>query len=127
MKKTILIMATLAMVIGLYSSCYYDNEEALYPKNILTSTCDTTNVTFSGTILPIIQNYCSSCHSSTNANANGGGFPFETYQQVSASASTILASIKHTNAFPMPQNGGMLDECKIAQVQKWIDKGKLNN
>ena len=42
------------------SGCYYDNEEELYPFDF----CDVTNVTYSGTIQPIVQGNCAvpGCH-----------------------------------------------------------------
>ena len=128
MKKILLLAIIGVMLITCYTSCYYDNEEALYPSSILSSDCNTDNVTFSGTILPIFQGYCLSCHSSSNANLNGGGFTFETYAQISSNASLINNCINHTSGYEaMPKNAGKLDDCKLKQFQKWIDNGKLNN
>lgn len=129
MKKSNIVQLSVAMFLlaCFYSSCYYDNEEALYPSAIINTNCDLSNVTFTNHVLPIFRAYCLSCHSSSEAQANGGGFTFETYAQISAKSATILASIKHTNSTPMPQGGGKLDDCKISQIEKWISNGLPNN
>jgi cytochrome c5 len=106
-----------------FVSCYYDNEEALYPS--LNSSCDTTNVTFSGTIVPILQNNCYSCHSNANA-AFGANIHLEAYADVVANSAKLIVSIKQTGAKPMPPNGKLKD-CSITQFDIWIRKGMLNN
>ncbi|HRP00505.1 MAG TPA: hypothetical protein PLN54_13800, partial [Flavobacteriales bacterium] len=42
------------------AGCYYDKEEVLYPNSF----CNTTNVTWSGTIQPLVTSRCASpgCH-----------------------------------------------------------------
>ena len=47
--KKLLIIPLLALLAG----CYYDNEEELYANQ--GNNCDTTNVTFSGTVFPVIN------------------------------------------------------------------------
>jgi len=127
MKKTFFSLTVLILIVGLYSSCYYDNAEVLYPAGVLNANCDTTNVTFSGTVTTILNNNCSGCHSSSNANAYGGGFTFSTYSQFKSQANLILGSINQTNSWPMPKGGGKLDACSINQIQSWINKGMINN
>ncbi len=94
--------------------------------------CDTANISFSGTIFPIIQNYCYGCHSGGNP---GGGISLTNYDQVKAAGAippgnpgSLLGAINHSNGnIPMPQNGNQLSDCKIAQIRKWIDNGMPNN
>jgi hypothetical protein len=107
-------------------SCYYDNEEALYPS--YTTTCDTTNVTFSGTIAPVLNSSCLACHSNAAASSSGNNIRLENYADVVAKIANVVGSIKHTGTFsPMPKNGGMLKPCSITQVDIWVRKGMLNN
>jgi mono/diheme cytochrome c family protein len=95
--------------------------------------CDTTNVTFSGTIWPeIIQNYCFGCHNGANAS---GGVHLENHSQVAAAANipagsfgSFWGAITHASGnSPMPKNQPMLSDCKITQVKKWIDAGTPND
>lgn len=90
--------------------------------------CDTTNVTYSGTVAPIIQNNCLGCH--TGSSAYNNNTPLENYAGVKQSVDNgqLFAAIAHTSgAVPMPYGGGMLQDCDIAQIKAWIDKGAPNN
>lgn len=123
MKHLFLI---LAITITLLASCYYDNEEALYPS--YSSQCDTSNVTFSNTIAPILSNNCFLCHSNASAGSFGNNIRLENYSDVKSRATAIAGSIKHTGTYsPMPKNGGKLRDCSIKQFDIWVRKGMLNN
>lgn len=126
MKRFILSLASIAIFSLFFVSCYYDNEEALYPT--LNNTCDTTNVTFSGAITLILNNSCYSCHSNNTAAANGNNIRLENYADVQSRAVSIIGAIKHTGSFsPMPKNGGQIKACSISQFDIWIKNGMLNN
>jgi mono/diheme cytochrome c family protein len=95
--------------------------------------CDTANVTFSGTIWPdIIQKHCLGCHNGPAAN---GGIQLENYDDVKAQAmiasgqyGSLLGVVTHaTGNSPMPKNQPVLSDCKIAQIEKWIDDGMPDN
>ena len=89
--------------------------------------CDTVNVTFSQTVWPIIQGSCYGCHSGTTPQ---GGINLSNYDNVVAVANSgrLMGAIRHEAGFsPMPQNGAQLSDCKITQIQKWIDDGTPNN
>jgi hypothetical protein len=112
------------------SSCYYDNQEFLYPQ--ISTSCDTTNYTFSGGVAPILQNSCLSCHSNSSAASYGGGIKLEDYTDVKARAldGKLLGTIKHSSGYtPMPYPSGtsQLENCKITIIQKWVDAGEPNN
>jgi cytochrome c5 len=105
---------------SLTSGCYYDNEEYLY------GTCDTTSVTFSRDIKPIMDANCINCHSS-------GAINLTTYEGVKAkvSDSTLYKSISYSysgasSSKNMP-SAGKLDDCSINKVKAWIDEGAINN
>ena len=124
MKKSIFPI-TIIIIILIYS-CYYDNEEALYPS--LNTSCDTTNVTFSGTIATMLSNNCLACHSNTTAASFGNNIHLEDYADVRNNATAVAGSIKHTgNYSPMPKNGGALKTCLITQFDIWVRDGMLNN
>jgi len=89
--------------------------------------CDTVNVTYSGTVWPIIQNNCTGCHSGSTPSGN---IRLESYSNVRTMAASgdLMGVITHSQGFiPMPQNGNKLSECKIIQTQKWIDDGMPDN
>jgi len=108
------------------ASCYYDNEEALYPS--VNTACDTTNITFSGSVVPMLANNCLSCHSNSVAASLGNGIRLEDYGDVKANSVRISGAIKHTGSYsPMPKNGGMLKICLITQFDIWIGNGMPDN
>ena len=122
--RSLLLMAVIAM--SLFASCYYDNEEALYPS--YSQSCDTSSVTYSGTIVPIISGNCLSCHSNANAASYGNNIRLEDYADVVARATAIEGSIKHTGSYsPMPKNGAKLKDCSIKQFDIWVRNGMPNN
>jgi hypothetical protein len=123
MKRLFISLATMAIFLLFFVSCYYDNEEALYPT--FSNACDTTNVTFSGTIAPILSNNCYSCHSNANSSF-GAGIRLQVIADVITNSSKIVVSIKHTGSFPMPP-GGTLSSCSITQFDIWIRNGMPNN
>ena len=123
MKRLFISLASLAVFMFFFVSCYYDNEEALYPN--LNSSCDTTNVTYSGSIEPILNNNCYSCHSDANA-AFGGNVHLQAASDVISMSSRIAVAIKRTGAFPMPPSG-KLSSCAITQFDIWVKKGTPNN
>jgi hypothetical protein len=124
--KRLIILSSISVISYFIVSCYYDNEEALYPK--LDTSCDTTNITFSGTVVPILQDDCYACHSNKNAGANGNNVFLEDYADVKANASKIQASIKHSpGPSPMPKNGGKIKDCSINQFDIWVRNGMPDN
>jgi hypothetical protein len=126
MKRLVYHLAFVVIFLVFMVSCYYDNEESLYPS--LNSSCDTTNVTFSGKIAPLLLNNCLSCHSNTTAPGSGNGIALENYADVRARATAISGSINHTGSYsPMPKNGGKLKACLINQFDIWVRNGTPNN
>lgn len=115
------------LVTAALSSCYYDSEEYLYPQT--SSPCDTTNVTYANSVVPIIQNYCLSCHSNSTASM-GGNIKLEDYADVKLRADDhrLLGSVDHQNGYsPMPKGSKKLDECKVSIIRLWVNAGAPNN
>jgi hypothetical protein len=83
--------------------------------------CDSSNVTFSGTINPIIQSDCISCHYNT-------GTILATYNDVKVTANNgkFLCTVQQNGCQAMPQ-GGRLSDCKINQIRIWVAAGAPNN
>jgi hypothetical protein len=125
MKLTLKIF--LILIVATTTGCYYDSEERLYPK--LSSPCDDTEITYSGTITTILQP-CQACHSNSNASSSGNGIKLQEYSDVMIQVNNgkLMGSVNHAKGYsPMPDGGGKLPDCEIAQLQKWIDNGSPNN
>lgn len=120
-----ILFASLAIFMLMLSSCYYDKKEKLYAPQAGGTVCDTSSVTYSGTIQPILTASCIGCHSAGNTS---GGYALDTHAGVSAASGRLLGAIKHSTGFSaMPQNAGKLGDCQIAQIEKWLNSGAPNN
>lgn len=124
-NSSIRITLFLVAVFSFLSSCYYDNEEYLYSGS---TTCDTTDFTFSTRINPIISSSClPGCHSQA---AGSGGIVLEGYVNITNSANSgdLMCVISHqSGCSPMPKNSPKLPDCDIQAVQRWIDNGTPEN
>jgi len=123
MKIHLKILFAVTIVLSLtLSSCYYDNEEDLYPGS---NTCDTTNVTYSKSVAPVFAGYCNSCHSGSNPSGN---IVTDNYNSVKANMSSIWGAINHEPGYsPMPKDGGKLSSCDLATIDIWIAQGMPDN
>ncbi|MBK7944350.1 MAG: hypothetical protein IPJ85_03135 [Flavobacteriales bacterium] len=90
--------------------------------------CDTLNVTYSGTIAPIMQARCTSCHS---GSAPSGGLNLTQWGVVNQRAmdGTLEGAVRHLGDpfINMPPLGPQLSSCRIRQIQLWIAQGAPNN
>ncbi|WP_439504977.1 c-type cytochrome [Sediminibacterium sp.] len=121
MRSLFLLFFTLL----LFSACYYDKAELVYPA---VATCDTTNIKFSTSLMPILNASCNSCHGGTAAA--GAGIVLDNYAGVRASVlggKFMNSIIQNGQASAMPKGGGKLSACDISKFQVWINAGMLNN
>jgi hypothetical protein len=109
----------------LATSCKYNVKEEL---DGVATPCDTTNVTYTSTIVGIINTYsCLSCHS---GGTPIGGFSLEDYSHVKAKVDDgrLFGAINHSPGFtPMPNGLPKMNQCDIDKVKAWIDAGAPNN
>jgi len=110
-----------ALVLLALPGCYYDNEEELYPNTF----CDTSAVTWSGTIEPLVQASCAipGCH------VPGAQSPALTsYAAVKAIADDgkLRGVVVTGSPYFMPPSG-KLPACNQNQVQAWLDAGAPQN
>jgi len=120
-KKFLFPMTFIAMLS--FSSCYYDKAELL----ATTADCDTTKVTYSITILPIIKTNCEACHS---GGSPSGNVLLSNYTEIKAAAEneSLMGTIKHKTGWsPMPKGGNNLSDCDIRKLEIWIKNGEPNN
>jgi hypothetical protein len=123
MSKYSTFLLSGVFILFLANSCYNDNEEDLYPY----TPCDSTNVTYSKTIAPIISAGCNRCHSTAMAT---GGIITDNYQSLKplADGGLLWGVTSHAPGFkPMPQDGGKLTDCELAKIKRWINDGAPAN
>lgn len=91
-----------------------------------TSNCDTNNYTYSGTIAPMVQLYCTGCHNSSSA-PGGSLTDFASVYQA-AVFGKLLGDINHLSGYnQMPLGGNQLSSCQLTQFQKWVAAGAPDN
>lgn len=106
------------LVFGL-SSCYYDNEEDLYP--IDPSDCETAGLTYDNEIKVLINSNCSTrgCH------YTGSQEPTLTnYQEVKDNLDRISKQALEERTMPP---SGPLATCEHNQLTQWIADGAPEN
>jgi hypothetical protein len=97
------------------------------PDNSCDNACDTVNVTYSGTILPLVQARCLGCHSGGSPQ---GDLDYSTWDMLHdvAMDGRLAGAIQHQYPFTsMPPSGPMLPPCRIDQFLIWIADGAPNN
>ncbi len=115
-------MIPLYVFLASLTSCYYDNEETLYPVSV----CDTVSPAFSTVITPIIASNCQGCHS---GSAPSAGLSLTTYAQIQSAVQSknLMDHVMQTNGYSLMPPSGMLSNCKIDQLNTWISGGMPNN
>ncbi|MCA8831575.1 hypothetical protein [Hymenobacter pini] len=109
------------------SACTYDNVEDLLGNAPPAPTCDSTAVTFAGTVAPLLQQRCVSCHNNTLRSGNVSLESYAQVQQVAADG-RLLGVVQHQPGYPaMPQNQPQLARCDIARLRQWVRAGMPNN
>jgi hypothetical protein len=112
------VFCAVSFLLGL-SSCYYDNEEDLYGI-----TCDTTAVSYSADIWPIIETNCQ-----TGCHAPGGsaiGHIFTDHASVLAKVTNGSMMNRVVELRNMPPSG-VLTDCQVNRMRAWILQGALDN
>ena len=95
-------------------------------NNSCDGNCDTTNVTYSGSIAPIIQNACYGCHSGSSPSGN---VLLTNYSQVLTQVQTgkLLGGVTYTTGFNAMPPTGELSACDVNAFKIWVAKGAPNN
>ncbi len=116
MKNLLGITLGICLVV---TSCYYDNEEDLYPLQ----TCNTDSVTYQQHIKPIIDANCalSGCHV-----PGTGRVDYTTFQGVKIVADDGRLRQRAVVETTMPPSGP-LSSCEQQQIEAWLNSGALNN
>lgn len=89
--------------------------------------CVTDNVTYNATVKPILQKYCTGCHS---GSAPSGNISYATYNatQATALSGALVGSVERTAGYsPMPQNAGKIPACDVEKLRQWVALGAKND
>ncbi|MBK6860483.1 MAG: c-type cytochrome [Saprospiraceae bacterium] len=89
--------------------------------------CDTSFVSYSSVVKPILDLYCNGCHAGPRPQ---GGVDYNNFNGVRTTVedgSLISSIIRDGNTVNMPKNGNKLPDCKIQQIKKWVQDGAKNN
>ena len=127
-----MMIAGLLLILG---SCYNDKYDKLYPAPPPnTNTCDTTTITYSHDIQPIIVANCYNPSAGNCHNASGSsGFNYQTSiipLQTNAHDGSLLTDINWNPTRghnKMPLNGNQLSACDINKITRWVNLGAQNN
>ncbi len=125
--KNVIRLASLLLLISItLTGCYYDKENELYPSP--KTVCDTTHVTYSKSIVPIMVANCNVCHSTA---LQQGYIITDTYNDLSGLASPDGPLYNGINwvggVSKMPKGGAKLSDCDVAKINIWIRAGAPNN
>ena len=115
-------------------NCTYDK---ITPKPLVAD-CDTTNVTYSLIVKPIIEKNCYECHSTSATNPERNTYLFfddfnklkeqaTSTSVVDANYTTLQAAIRHIGSIKMPQSRPQLSECDMRKIEIWIKQGAPQN
>ena len=89
--------------------------------------CDTTNVSYTTNIQPLLNTWCVGCH---GGNSPEAGVLLETYDEVLTQVNNgqLYGAVTWApNLVPMPFESNQLSDCSIAMVRIWIEGGAQNN
>ena len=89
------------------------------------------NSTYSGAVKPLLEKYCTGCHSNCNPD---GRIDLTSYDEVREfiyyprmGENIIYGVITHTPGFKAMPVNSKLSDCQITQIKKWINDGCPNN
>ena len=122
MKYSPFIIFVSLIILWSSQSCYYDVEEILYAG----VGCDSTDVTYSQSILPILHSNCYICHNEIDSL---GGINLEGYDNLLPHLvdGSFEGSINHLGSYtPMPHEREIMNDCNLAIINKWLAEGAQN-
>ncbi len=124
MKKLIFFTGFTTLM---FTACYRDNVEELYPDADLFSQCDTTStITYSGHITTLMQNYCYSCHGGTSPSS---GFSLDSYSEIQpyAASGELMHRIHGDPGWNRMPPSFPLNQCQMRTFELWVNAGAPNN
>jgi hypothetical protein len=121
--KFLLATITVGAFVLYLSGCAKESADRLSAGE----TCDTTGVSYSKQILPILEDNCYTCHQGATASSGIDLSNFATLQTHVANGD-LVSAVTHTGTVtPMPYELPMLPSCEVNTIVAWVHQGALNN
>jgi hypothetical protein len=122
--KRIIFVGVILIAVISFVSCTHSHKYAAPTAN----TCDTTNLSYSKDIVPILTANCYPCHAGANPPSGLALDNIGVIQEYALTPNHKLSGMiqQKPGYLPMPQNGRMTD-CNINKVVAWINAGAKNN
>lgn len=121
--KFLLTIGLIGAAVLYLAGCSKQSEDKLKAS----TTCDTTAVSYSMQVVPILQNNCYSCHGGASPAT---GIKLDTYSSLKVFASNgfLSAAVQHTGTVtPMPYGLPQLPSCEVNTIVAWVNQGMQNN
>jgi len=123
--KFLLTIGLIGAAVLYLAGCSKQSEDKLKAA----TTCDTTAVSYSLQVLPILQNNCYSCHGA-GSTAGSGGIDLSTYTKLKVYADNgfLVGNVTHSPGYVgMPYGLPMLPSCEVNTIVAWVHQGTKNN
>lgn len=123
LKFVFLTITVIGMLCWL-GSCSKESADRLAGNS---TSCDTTDISYSKQILPILQDNCYTCHQGSNPPSGIDLSDFSVLQS-HVKNGDLKSAVTHTGSVtPMPYGLPMLPSCEVNTIVAWVDQGALNN
>ncbi len=119
-------------MLALFPAVFISSCTSVKKDQLILPRCDTANISYANDIVPIVRNYCYSCHSEQN-KVESGGLILEGHDPLAAwggggANSTLIGVISHKPGFiPMPYLEPKIDSCSINKIVAWVNAGTPDN
>jgi hypothetical protein len=128
LRSSIIIFSLIAGLFLSLLGCSNDSIEDIHPGiyDPPVVPCDTAGMTYTKDLIPIFAASCGSGDINCHKTGNTQGDNLDNYADVKDLAvnDDLMGSILHLPGYsPMPNTGGMLDQCSINKIQAWINSG----
>ena len=122
MKKVILAGAAIIALAG----CYNDSYDKLYPTPTKPATCDTTTISYTHDIVPILNTNCNSASCHAPSGSSGYDLTDTVTLQGVALGGILVNDINFTPTgrnHDMPKDLPKLGSCDINKITRWVNLG----
>ena len=125
--KILFVALILSGAVLYLAGCSKESEESLGDHS--SSSCDTTNVSYSLQVLGILQTNCYPCHGPGNT-AGSGGIDLSTIDnlRIWAGNGYLVGNVRHDPGYiGMPYGMRPLPSCETNTIVAWVHQGAKNN
>lgn len=124
-SKFLLIIGLVGAAVVYLAGCSKQSEDKLRGNTV----CDTTDVSYSMQVLPILQNNCYACHGA-GSTSGSGGIDLSSYTRLKVYADNgyLVGNVTHAPGYiGMPYGLPMLPSCEVNTIVAWVHQGTKNN